>query len=210
METQTQNDNEEIFGALYEPGGLYNDTLQQILQGLLSGIILHHGKLEQVTREDILSGSNITAVTLDQYFKGPDKIMTEIYTELEKITDQLDRNMGRYRRAAVLHFLLENLRKQPLMLRVLIALDDRCFWEQHLRNIMLYITIPVWWDEEDEIWDDLYNVFCYEFQLVLSWWSKLDFSEDSLEDAFARIEAWIFASSGYREGLGYYQTETDE
>lgn len=123
MDTQIQNDNEEVFGALYEPDGLYNDTLQQILQGLLSGIILHHGKLDQVTREDVLSGSNITPVTLDQYFKGTDKIMIEIYSELEKITNQLERNMSRYRRDAVLHFLLENLRKQPLMLKILITLD---------------------------------------------------------------------------------------
>lgn len=206
MDKETQNDNEEVFGALYEPGGLYNDTLQQILQGLLSGIILHHGKLEQVTRDDILSGSNITAVTLEQYFKGTDAIMAEIYAELEKITNQLDRNMGRYRRAAVLHFLLENLRKQPLMLKVLITLDDRHFWEQHLRKIMIYITIPIWWDEEDEIWDELFDVFCYEFQIVLKWWSKLEFSEDSLEDAFARTEAWIFASSGYRAGLNFYSS----
>ena len=207
MDTQMQNDNEEVFGALYEPDGLYNDTLQQILQGLLSGIALHHGKLEQVTREDVLAGSNITAVTLDQYFKGPDKIMMEIYTELEKITDQLERNMGRYRRDAVLHFLLENLRKQPLMLKVLIALDERKFWEQHLRAIMIYVTVPFWWDDEDEIWEELFKVFCFEFQLVLLWWSKLEFSEDLLEDAYARTRAWIFTGSGYRAGLDHYRSE---
>jgi len=53
--------------------------------------------------------------------------MAEIYAELEKITGQLERNMGRYRRDAVLHFLLENLRKQPLMLKILITLDERKF-----------------------------------------------------------------------------------
>lgn len=197
-----ENDEQyEVFGTLYEPGGLYNDTLQKVLKGLLEGINLHHGKLDQVKREDVLSGSGIPSVTLDQYFKSTDQIMADVYKELTGIIDQIEHNMGRYKRDSVIHFLLENLRKQPYMLKVLISLDDRHFWETHLRNIMLYVTTPVWWDDEDEIWNEIFEVFCFQFQLVLEWWSVADFSEEQLKDAFIRIKAWVISDSAYRPGL---------
>ena len=88
--------------------------------------------------------------------------MADIHQELSKIVGQIEQHMGRYKRDAVIRFLLENLRKQPLMLRILIALDDRHFWEVHLRNILLYCTVPYWWDDEDEIWDEAYGVFCFD------------------------------------------------
>ena len=207
MNTEEQKEDYEVFGTLYEPEGLYNDTLQQVLAGLLSGINLHHGKLDQVKREDVLAGSDIAPATLDQYFKGTDQIMADIHQELSKIVGQIEQHMGRYKRDAVIRFLLENLRKQPLMLKILIALDDRHFWEVHLRNILLYCTVPYWWDDEDEIWDEAYEVFCFEFQLVLEWWSVSDFSEDLLEDAFIRVKSWIVADSAYRSGLSYDWTE---
>ncbi len=209
MNTEEQKEEYEVFGTLYEPDGLYNDTLQQVLAGLLSGINLHHGKLEQVKREDVLAGSDIAPATLDQYFKGTDQIMADIHQELSKIIGQIEQHMGRYKRDAVIRFLLENLRKQPLMLKILIALNDRHFWEIHLRNILLYLTVPCWWDDEDEEWDEVYEVFCFEFLLVLEWWSVSDFSESLLEDAFKRVKAWIAADSAYRAGLTFDWSHTD-
>ncbi len=199
----TEEENYEVFGALYEPDGLYNDTLQKVLKGFLNGLTLHHGKPDQVKREDILAGSDITPVTLDQYFKGTDQIMAEIYQELGKIVGQIEHNMARYKRDAVIRFLLANLSKQPLMLKILITLDDRHFWELHLRSIVIRLTVPYWWDDEDEVWDDTFEVFCFEFQLVLEWWSVSDFSGDLLESAFKRIKAWIAADSAYRAGLDF-------
>lgn len=209
MDTES-NEKYEVFGTLYEPDGLYNDTLQKVVKGLLEGINLHHGKLDQVKKEDVLATSDIAPATLDLYFKSADQIMSDIYKELSKIIEQIEHNMGRYKRDSVIRFLLENLRKQPYMLKVLIALDDRHFWETHLRSIILYITSPVWWDDEDDIWNELYEVFCFQFQLVLEWWSVSDFSEDHLEDAFRRVKAWIVADSAYRSGLSFEWPPSDE
>lgn len=206
MDNQADNQ-EEVFGALYEPDSLYNDTLQQILQGMFSGIILHHGKLEEVTREDILAGSNITPVTLDQYFKNPDQIVFEIHSEIHKITGQLEKNMERYRRDAVIRFLLENLRKQPLMLKILIALDDRHTWETSLRKIVRYVVYPFWYEADDETWDELYNMFCFQFQRVLKWWSETDFAVDDMSEAFQRIKAWIVAEDSYLSALDHEWSE---
>ncbi len=202
-EDKKEDENYEVFGTLYEPDSLYNDTLQKVLAGFLSGINLHHGKLEQVKREDILTGSDVPSETLDQYFKNPDQIMSDIHQELAKIIAQIECHMGRYKRDAVILFLLENLRKQPLMLRIIIALDDRHFWETHLRNILRYHTTNYWWEVEDEIWDELYKVFCFQFQLILEWWSAADFSEDLLNDVFIRVKSWIIADSAYRSGLNF-------
>ena len=203
MDAAIPEQDEEVFGALYEPDSLYNDTLQQILRGLVSGIVLHHGKLEQVKREDILAGSDINPVTLDQYFKSPDQIMSDVYSELQTIIEKLEKNMKRYRHDAVIRFLMENLRKQPLMLKTLIALNDYQFWENHLKGILLYLTVPYWWDEPDEIWNETFEVFCFEFQQVLKWWAVSDFDNALTEDAFKRVKAWIVSNSGYRSSLNF-------
>ena len=97
MDTES-NEKYEVFGTLYEPDGLYNDTLQKVVKGLLEGINLHHGKLDQVKKEDVLATSDIAPATLDLYFKSADQIMSDIYKELSKIIEQIEHNMGRYKR----------------------------------------------------------------------------------------------------------------
>lgn len=203
MDKKSSQENEETIGIPYNPTSLYNDTLQQILHGLYKGIVLHHGKLEQVNREDILAGSTLSPAMLDQYFKGTDKIMSEVYNELLFIIAQIEKNMGRYIKDAVIIFLLENLSKQPMMLNILIALDDYHFWERSLRNVMCYLTTEPWWEVDEDTWEELYMMFCYEFQSILKWWSSLDFKYSEQKAVFIRIKSWLAADAAYAKFLNF-------
>ena len=148
-----------------------------------------------------MKGSAIDPLVLEQYFKSSGVIMNEVYKELRKIIGLVEINMERYRKDAVLGILLENLRKQPLMLKVLIEANDDTFFENNTKNILLYITVPERWGEQDSIWEETYKVFCFEFLMVLKWWADSDFSEEKSKEAISRINAWLIIDSDYRSEL---------
>ena len=192
----TDNTDNELFGGLYNPTGLYNGTIQEVLKGLLSGLALHHGRVDQVKREDILAGSNVSPVTLDQYFKDPAEILSEAKERLENVVHLTENNMDRFRTDAVIRILLENLSKEPATIKILVLMDDYHFWEKNLRIIIRYVAV-CWRKLSDGWWNELFDVFCFQFHYVLKIWAEADFSKELLEMSVKSIMAWLEADAEY-------------
>ncbi len=193
---ETTNQNNDIYNAQYDPSSLYNDMLQEVLKGLLNAINLHHGKLEKVKREDVLEEIDINPSTFDRYYKSTDDIISEVHEQIKSIIGLTVDNMDRFRSDAVVRILLENLSKQPLMLRILIALDDRSLWEKHLQ-VLIWFVATKWHSISDRWIGDIFEVFCFQFHHVLIYWEQYEFDEDHLESCVDRIMAWLEADAEY-------------
>lgn len=176
----------------HRPGELYKETFDQILSGLLAGLKKHDGKLDEVTLDDIIEGGNLDPLMMEQYFSSSKVIMNEVISTMKGLIEQVPSLASPTEPDSMLTVLLTALSLQPCMVEVLMAAEYHIFWENNLKPIATQLFADKI-TPEDELWADLYSIFCHEFECVVKKWSLEKYAEDRIPEMVRLLSAWIGA-----------------
>lgn len=195
MRTSTEIESEvNEHEQAHRPGELYKETFDQILSGLLAGLKKCDGKLDEVSLDDIIEGGNLDPLMMERYFKSPKVIMNEIISTMKGLIEQVQPLASPTEPNSMLTVLLVALSLQPYMVEVLMAAEYHIFWKNNLKPIATQLFSDKI-NPEDELWADLYNMFCYEFECVVKKWSLEKYAVDRIPEMVRLLSAWIGADN---------------
>lgn len=182
------------------PGELYRQTFDQILTGLLASLKQHRGTLDDVTIDDIVENGNVDPVLMDRYFNSTRVIMNEVISVVRALLAQAGKETVDQDPTSTIVTLLQLLIMQPLMVEVLLASGNHSIWENNLKPIAIRLS-PSWPAPDEARWNDVYPVFCFQFQRILKKWSDQHFSEAAIPTITSELLAWISADELYLQHM---------
>lgn len=170
------------------------------MTGLLGGLMMHSGRLRDVTMGDVLESSQLSAETLGYFYKDVKSIVRELYKYIKDILVLVNNNKEKIYDDLVFQYLLRQLREEPTMLKILVISGEQAIWEENLSSIVLYV-MKDWQRLSKEQQKYILSMFCGQFQSALKKWSESDFDRKYLEDCDKLLKAWLDADSKIAEEL---------
>lgn len=182
--------------AFTHPADLYSKMFNDILSGLLIALKFHNGDIRKVTLEAIAEYSLVEAVTIRHYYKNVKAITDEVDYALSSLIGAAEQKISGLSPRETFMILLQSIQGDPLMIDIILQTDGAGFWKKHIKAFVHNATKS--WDIEDEsLWLEIYDVFCYQFQSAMTKWSENVYSNESLPVIVSRIEAWLDADEEF-------------
>ena len=178
------------------PADLYSKMFNDILSGLLIALKFHNGDIKKVTLDAIAEYSLVEAGTIKHYYKNVKAITDEVDYALSSLISAAEHKITDLSPRETFMMLLQCIQDEPLMIDVILQTDGVRFWKKHIKAFVRNAAES--WDIDDEsLWLEVYDVFCYQFQSTMTKWSENVYSDESLPMIVSRIEAWLDADEQY-------------
>ena len=183
-----------------EASGANHKMLEQVLDGMLAALTEHQGDLTKVSGAEIVANSGMQASTFDYYYGDALSVMKNIYSEIRRITQvvRLVVEENELVGKPALYFLLQELSRQPKMLKILILTNDVHIWIGNLRWVAENYATG-WKKTDRNRWEYLYELFCFQFSLVLKKWATVDFATEYTEVCMDILATWFTTDHPFTE-----------
>ncbi len=182
--------------AFVHPADQYSKMFNDILSGLLICMKFHNGDIRKVTLDAIAEYSLIEAITIKHYYKNVKAITDEVDYAVSSLISATEHKITDLSPRETFMMLLQCIQDEPLMIDVILQTDGVRFWKKHIKAFVRNAAES--WDIDDEsLWLEVYDVFCYQFQSTMTKWSENVYSDESLPMIVSRIEAWLDADEQY-------------
>jgi hypothetical protein len=178
------------------PADLYSKMFNDILSGLLIALKFHNGDIKKVTLEAIAEYSLVEAGTIKHYYKNVKAITDEVDYALSSLISAAEQKIFGLSSGEIFMTLLQSVQGDPLMIDVIIQTEGARFWKKHIKAFVRKAT-ESWGIDDETLWLEVYDVFCYQFQSAMRKWSENVYSDESLPLIVSRIEAWLDADEEF-------------
>lgn len=183
-----------------QPSG--NHLMQeQAIDGLLGALELRNGKLDAVSRNDILNATNMLPPTFDHYYRDASGIMKDVYKNLRGVFTKMEQDIVGLPEDEKLYFLFERLWRQKKSVKIILLIEDHDVWKNYMRNMFRGIA-QSWEEFDDAQWAYLYGVFCGQFESVLKKWDTVGLKKEYIHECVRLTSIWIEADAMLGETAG--------